>query len=140
MNVYHDTGRGIPIADTPPPKPHSIKPRVSLSDARRAILVADGDAMVYCVVLPPHSYAGSHYHTDKTESVYVVSGTAFLKIAHENQEDGSTNIDRVRMTAGKGICIPPMFAHKFETEEEGAVLLVTADKDAGEMGTARVTM
>ena len=128
MNTSPNTGN----------KPRGVRPKFFVAEPRRTLLAVSGDKECYCVVISPNSYAGGHFHEHKTEQVFVVSGTVRLTIEHDRGE--SRGVEHVTMQAGQGVFIRPMIAHKFVTENESAVLLVTADMDEKDAGTTAVRM
>jgi len=78
------------------------------------VLLADGEEIRHITFFTlnpgPGFFRGGHYHRNKTEKFYVVSGR--LRILLKDVESGEADV--IEVAAGQRVTILPLCAHKFQ--------------------------
>lgn len=98
----------LPITD------EFLRQKRVLQDRGELVLVSDGEDIRHITFFTlnpgPNFFRGGHYHKNKTEKYYIVSGKARLFLADVESYEAVT----LELEVGENATIYPMCAHKFE--------------------------
>lgn len=99
--------------ETLPNTKQFLREKRLIQDRGELVLLSDGEEIrhiTFFTLNPGNGYfRGGHYHREKIEKFYIVSGKALLFLVDvENSETG-----RIELKAGQRVTVCPMCAHKF---------------------------
>jgi mannose-6-phosphate isomerase-like protein (cupin superfamily) len=89
--------------------------------------LARGDAYsVSLARIRPWHRCSRHHHVHKSNTFYVVSGVLYVKVEHPSvTETEPARVVRYTLGEGDSLTVPAGLVHRFETEEEAAVVIET---------------
>ena len=106
----------IPVTQEPIPEKRLVQARGELA------LISDGKPFLhlgyFSLKRGDGFYRGNHYHKNKVEHFYVVSGRLRVHLVDLDTGDRS----EVMLEAGKRATLYPNCAHRFEAEEDAQVI------------------
>jgi dTDP-4-dehydrorhamnose 3,5-epimerase-like enzyme len=106
----------IPITDDYLPQKRLIQPRGELA------LIEDGMPFKHLGYFSLRRgrgfYRGGHYHREKVEHFYVISGKLLVQLVDLDTKEKS----EVRLIEGQRVTIYPNCAHRFRAEEDAQVI------------------
>jgi dTDP-4-dehydrorhamnose 3,5-epimerase-like enzyme len=106
----------LPITDDYLPQKRLIQPRGELA------LIEDGMPFKHLGYFSLRRgrgfYRGGHYHREKVEHFYVISGKLLVQLVDLDTKEKS----EVRLIEGQRVTIYPNCAHRFRAEEDAQVI------------------
>nr|HID57668.1 hypothetical protein [Desulfobacterales bacterium] len=104
-----------------------VREKRLLEDRGELVLLADGEQIKHITFFTlnpgPNFFWGGHFHKQKIEKVYVISGKLrmFLK-----KDVATHEKDIIEVTTGQRVTIYPMCAHKFQAITPSQVIVYCA--------------